>query len=319
MAASLSCTACRPAAQPWRTTKPQGRAQSSQAIKRGDVCIVRAALQEEKIITADAVTADLRKYRSLLPPFFSRATTLEEYDKDGLWSMTQPFNLLGLDIKLRMVIARLPDGSLLLVNPIAPTPELLEQLAGLGGEVKHILLPSASPEHWMYSTALSNQFPEATLWAAPGLLEGRGLPIPFFQRMVSSIRPRSKVMGVDPLPPELEGQVETELLAVPFFIEMAVVLPQYRALLLADTGFCMSAEDYAGASKANVDAASKMGVWDRLGPVTRNVFEANPKVGKEWVDAVLARSNWDVVIPAHATAPIADGPRAFKDCFDFLF
>lgn len=42
--------------------------------------------------------------------------------------------------------------------------------------------------------------------------------------------------GVDPLPPELEGQVETELLAVPFFIEMAVVLPQYRALLLADTG-----------------------------------------------------------------------------------
>jgi hypothetical protein len=148
MAASLSCTACRPAAQPWRTTKPQGRAQSSQAIKRGDVCIVRAALQEEKIITADAVTADLRKYRSLLPPFFSRATTLEEYDKDGLWSMTQPFNLLGLDIKLRMVIAWLPDGSLLLVNPIAPTPELLEKLAGLGGEVKHILLPSASPEHW---------------------------------------------------------------------------------------------------------------------------------------------------------------------------
>lgn len=42
--------------------------------------------------------------------------------------------------------------------------------------------------------------------------------------------------GVDPLPPELEGQLESELLTAPFFIEAAVVLPQHQALLLADTG-----------------------------------------------------------------------------------
>lgn len=42
--------------------------------------------------------------------------------------------------------------------------------------------------------------------------------------------------GVDPLPAELQGQVESELLTAPFFIEAAVVLLQHGALLLADTG-----------------------------------------------------------------------------------
>lgn len=42
--------------------------------------------------------------------------------------------------------------------------------------------------------------------------------------------------GEDPLPPELEGEVETELLELTLFKEVAVVLPRYRALLLSDTG-----------------------------------------------------------------------------------
>lgn len=41
-----------------------------------------------------------------------------------------------------------PDGSLLLISPVAPTGEALSQLAAIGGEVSHIVLPSSSPEHW---------------------------------------------------------------------------------------------------------------------------------------------------------------------------
>lgn len=130
-----------------------------------------------------------RKYLSLLPPFFSRATRLEEYGP-GLWGLVQPLKLVGaapaaasspcvlgpllncnsvracsrqipnasthampqdwakFDIQLRMVAARLPDGSLLLISPIAPTQEAQRLLAGLGGQVSHIVLPSSSPEHW---------------------------------------------------------------------------------------------------------------------------------------------------------------------------
>lgn len=144
-----------------------------------------------------------------------------------------------------------------------------------------------------YGPALSDAFPDATVWVVPGLLEGKGLPVPFLGQMTATMRPRCKALGelggeaaraaqaavprqlacsslsasalpavfrvhlqpatrpggadmlppspiphpgVDPLPAELQGQVESELLTAPFFIEAAVVLPQHGALLLADTG-----------------------------------------------------------------------------------
>ena len=141
--------------------------------------------------------ASARKYLSLLPPFFSRPTRQEQFGP-GLWGLTQPLKLepiSSFDIQLRMTAARLPDGSLLLVSPVAPTAELLGQLAGLGGRVSHIVLPSSSPEHWFYGPALSDAFPEATVWAVPGLLEGKGLPLPFFGALVAGMRPRCKQLG----------------------------------------------------------------------------------------------------------------------------
>lgn len=210
---------------------------------------------------------------------------------------------------------RLPTSS----QPSGPHPRVPEaHLAALGGRVAHIVLPSTSPEHWFFGPSLSKAFPDATLWAAPGVMEGKGLPIPFFQQIVSGMRPRCKTLGVDPLPAELGEQLEWELLTAPFFIEAAVVLPQHKALLLADTGFCISAAEYSHLGQGNIDAAKKVGVWDRLGPITRVVFENNPDNGRRWVEAVQRR-DFDVVIPAHATAPVRDGKQAFAACFDFLY
>lgn len=121
--------------------------------------VVRASQQQEVVGTGgDAGGAAARgpaagdaaaaKYLSLLPPFFSRPTQLEEKFGAGLWGLAQPFNLLGIDIRLRMTAARLPDGSLLLISPVAPTAELLGHVAALGGAVRHIIVPSSSPEHW---------------------------------------------------------------------------------------------------------------------------------------------------------------------------
>ena len=94
-------------------------------------------------------SAEERRYMSLLPPFVSRATRLEELG-EGLWALVQPLKLDwdAFDIQIRMTVARLPDGSLLLASPVAPTPECLRLLASLGGAVRHIVLPSAAPEHW---------------------------------------------------------------------------------------------------------------------------------------------------------------------------
>ncbi|PRW55989.1 glucan endo-1,3-beta-D-glucosidase [Chlorella sorokiniana] len=204
-----------------------------------------------------------------------------------------------------MVATCLPDGSLLLVSPIAPTAEALSLLAGLGGRVSHIVLPSSSPEHWFYGPALSNAFPDATVWVVPGLLEGKGLPVPFLGQMTASMRPRCKALGVDQLPAELQGQVESELLTAPFFIEAAVVLPQHGALLLADTGFKLDAAEYGYISSGNIAAAEKAGVWDRLGPITRIVFEKYPKEGRACAAAspLLIGPYCPIAAPAMAARP----------------
>lgn len=54
------------------------------------------------------------------------------------------------------------------------------------------------------------------------------------------LRRRACCAGEEPLPPELQGQLDWEVLTAPYFIEAAVVLPQHGALLLADTGGCAS-------------------------------------------------------------------------------
>ncbi len=186
MAAVARSPACAPAQaarlpqiQP---TRPARRTAARAAKEEGSTATLpppAAAASSSPAATAAPSPAD-RKYLSLLPPFFSRATRLEEYGP-GLWGLvqplklvrssadptvpalhqciaTQPANLMSpsvmlqdfakFDIQLRMVAARLPDGSLLLVSPVAPTAEALSLLSGLGGRVSHIVLPSSSPEHW---------------------------------------------------------------------------------------------------------------------------------------------------------------------------
>ena len=39
----------------------------------------------------------------------------------------------------------------------------------LGGPVKHIVLPNNSPEHWHFGPRWASAFPDAVVYAAPGL------------------------------------------------------------------------------------------------------------------------------------------------------
>ena len=71
-------------------------------------------------------------------------------------------------LQLNMHVAQLSSGDLVAYATIAPTIEVLEQLASLPGSLKHIILPNLSPEHFYYSTALAKHFPEARVWACPG-------------------------------------------------------------------------------------------------------------------------------------------------------
>lgn len=61
-----------------------------------------------------------------------------------------------------------------------------------------------------------------------------------------------------------------------------------------------------------------MGLYDRLGPVTKLVFERYPEAGRAWVEEVL-RLDFEVLLPGHGSAPVTNGRQAFAACFDFLY
>ena len=64
------------------------------------------------------------------------------------------------------------DNGLMLINPLPPTKELineLEKLIAIHGNVKTIILPSASGlEHKIGLPALSRIFKDAEIWLCPG-------------------------------------------------------------------------------------------------------------------------------------------------------
>lgn len=295
--------------------------------------VVEVSTSSSDLVPTDNATAiqESRKYFSFLPPFFSRETTLKEL-APGLWAMAQPLKPPGqADIRLRMTIATLSNGSLVLSGPIAPTPEVLQMIKSFNvGPVSHILVPNTSPEHWLFAPAMANAFPEATLWTVPGFMEGKGVPLPGRSLFFNGARDRGQIkyIGVDPWPVELQGEVDAVLLDVPFFLEAALCFTRHRTLMVADTAICLSASDpeYANLPSTGLALAKQIGLWDRLGPVTRIVFEKYSDEGRAWVNNVLEKLDFDIIVPGHGSAPVGtrgDGgsaaKQAFKECFDFLY
>lgn len=272
-------------------------------------------------IEAEELAAS-RKFFSLLPPFFSRQTKIEQFGP-GLFGLVQPLKIPGqADIKLRMTISRLDDGTLLVVGPVAPTNEVLDMLKSLGSTVSHIIVPNTSPEHWYYTPALAEKFPDATVWTVPGFYTGGGVPFPGRGLYFGSTKERNPqaTLGETPLPAQLQGQLDIVVFNVPLFVEAAVILPKHGALCVADTALKLAADDddYKSMGSMSVKTAQTMGIYDRLGPITQIVFEKYPDQGRTWVDSVLTK-DFDMVVPGHASAPVKPGKEAFRACFDFLY
>ena len=325
---SQSCTSIAPIGLKPRSTLFISKAPLEEEVV--EVCISASDSVQAPIDNATALK-ESRKFLSILPPFFSRETTLEEL-APGLWSMVQPLRPPGqADIRLRCTLATLSNGTLALIGPIAPTQEFLDMITSFNkGPVSHIIVPNTSPEHFLYAPAVANAFPEASLWVCPGFMEGKGVPLPGRSLLFGGARNRGQIksMGVDPWPAELEGELEAVVFDVPFFMEAALCLTKHRTLMLADTAICLSASDpeYANLPSTGLALAKQIGLYDRLGPVTRVVFEKYSEQGKAWVNNVLEKCDFDMIVPAHGSAPVGtrgDGgssaKAAFKDCFDFLF
>ncbi|NJR48100.1 MAG: DUF4336 domain-containing protein [Hyellaceae cyanobacterium CSU_1_1] len=70
---------------------------------------------------------------------------------NNLWVAEQPLKFMGLPVGTRMTVIRLADNSLLLISPIAITPEIKQQLNSLG-TVRYLIAPNLF-HHYIWQTA----------------------------------------------------------------------------------------------------------------------------------------------------------------------
>ena len=106
-----------------------------------------------------------------LYPYGKKKTILRELISDQIWSLEQIQGLYYVAVPIRMTVIKVDNG-LMLINPLPPTKELineLEKLIAIHGKVKTIILPSASGlEHKIGLPALSRFFKDAEIWLCPG-------------------------------------------------------------------------------------------------------------------------------------------------------
>ncbi len=87
-----------------------------------------------------------------------------------LFTATTQLRLTGMQLPIAMTVVRLPDGRLWLLSPITPDAGLLEAVAAKG-EVAYIVAPNSF--HHLFVQPWAARFPDAQLWASPGLREKR--------------------------------------------------------------------------------------------------------------------------------------------------
>jgi len=89
---------------------------------------------------------------------------------ENLWVVAAPQRFLGLPIGTRMTVVQLKGGGLFLHSPVPLTPELQAGLAALG-EVSAIACPNRY--HHLHVKGYMETFPQAQVYAAPGLPKKR--------------------------------------------------------------------------------------------------------------------------------------------------
>ena len=157
---------------------------------------------------------------------------------DGVWVVDSgPQRVLGLSFPIRMTVLRLADGGLWLHSPTRHMPALQAALAPLG-PVRHLIAPNTA--HWVHVSPWQKAFPDAKLWAAPGVVDrARGQDV--------HLR-ASGTLGDTP-PPDWQGQIEHAVFSGPGLVEVAFHHHASRTLVLTDGIQAMQSGDLPLASR----------------------------------------------------------------------
>lgn len=202
----------------------------------------------------------------------------------------------GLRIGTRMGVVRLSDGGLFLHSPVPLADALRAALEALG-PVRCIVAPNKL--HWFYVAEHAKAFPEAVVYAAPGLAAKRPeLPI-------------HEELGERP-PAAWSGDLEQVWVrGAPFLNEVDFFHPRSRTLLLTD--LCFHIRDAEGLATRLFWRAN--GVWRRFGPSRMVRLTMRDKAAvRAAVDRILSW-DFDRVTVTHGDVLETGGRDALREAY----
>ncbi len=218
----------------------------------------------------------------------------------GLWSLDQPFRTGGLELGVRTCVLRVADGSVLVH---APGPGTVAARAAIEriGPVRALVAPNLL--HHLFLGDAANAFPQARVFAAPGL---------------RAKRPDLRIdEELGEKPPEAWAR-ELDQIAVqgaPGLNEVVFLHRPSRTLLCLD--LCFNVGPPATAFTRLFMRLN--GAWDRFCPsrIFRHFLLKDPRALRASIDRTLAW-DFDRVTVAHGRVLESGGKEALRQGFAWL-
>lgn len=216
-----------------------------------------------------------------------------------LWVATRPLKLPVGDIGTRMTVVRLPDGGLFLHSPVRLDAETRGALDAIG-PVRCVIVPSKV--HHFFAGDYAAAYPEARLFAAPGLAEKR-----------KDLRIHA-VLDDQPLP-EWRGVIEQHLFrGAAFLNEVVFFHSASRTLILTDLAFNVV---QAPRGRARV-FCRLIGATGRFGPHRMvRLMIRDRRAARESLRRILDW-NFDRVTVTHGEVLETNGKARLAAAFAFL-
>jgi hypothetical protein len=217
----------------------------------------------------------------------------------GLWVAERPQRFVGTEIGTRMTVIRLPDGGLFVHSPVALGWQTRYELDGFG-PVKAVVAPNRF--HHLYIKDFAAQYPDAAIFAAPGLAEKR-----------SDLQFRGVLTDApDPL---WDGHIDQVVFrAVPLLNEVIFHHAATRTLLLTDLAFNVQTT----ASRLTRIVLRLDGAFGKfgVGRLEKRLIR-DKTLARRTIDRVLAW-DFDRIVLAHGQIVDSGGKELFREAFAWL-
>lgn len=239
-----------------------------------------------------------------------QSNSLQQLAPD-LWIANQPLRFMGLSVGTRMTVIRLSEDRLVVISPIALTPELMDQLDRLGS-VAYLIAPNRY--HHLFAPAFQQQYPQAEFWGAIGLQEKR--PDLKIEHVITA---EVGEIGTDLLYRQFQGLNVPNLAFSNFgkpdpFNEVVFYHKPSRTLVVTDVAFHFTAID----SWETRLFTKLLGSYDALRPTFLEKWYSTDRALVERSIRAVLEWEFDRVIMAHGSIIETNGKAMLKAGYEWL-